>query len=180
MSALASNCTKLTIVAFSLFLLALNGVAGTARAEDACLEHARELLRHVPAEKQPDLKIDTSLSNPEAFSIRTEGGKGRIVGGGPAGALYGVGQWLAPAGCRGDVRREKPDFELRGTALFLMKEGRYDYQLTPQEFPWFFDRPLLTRYLDYLLPTASTRFSFGVGICFPASSRCPSIPTPRT
>ena len=106
------------------------------------------------------------------------GEKTQILGGGPAGVLYGVGQWLSRPKAAATAGVEKPDFELRGTALFLMKDGSYDYQLTPQEFPWFYDRPLLTNTSIAFRPTASTRFFFGAATCFRASCRCPNIRMP--
>ena len=146
------------------------------RAEDACLEHARELLRQVPAEKQPDLKIDAALNNPEAFSIQTDGAKPQIVGGGAAGVLYGVGQWLSRPDAAATSGVEKPDFELRGTALFLMKDGSYDYQLTPREFPWFYDRPLLTKYLDWLQANRFNTIFLWSGHLFPSIVSMPEYP----
>jgi hypothetical protein len=175
MIGLRCNCAKLAIVAFSVFLLTFGRVARSASAEDARIEHARELLRQAPAEKQPDLKIDASLNNPEAFSIQTEGAKTRIVGGGAAGVLYGVDQWLSrPDAATTGV--EKPDFEIRGTALFLMKDGSYDYQLTPREFPWFYDRPLLTQYLDCLRANRFNTIFLWSGHLFPSIVSMPEYP----
>ena len=71
---------------------------------------------------------------------------------------------------------EKPDFELRGTVLFLMKEASYDYQLKPEEFPWFFDRPLLTKYLDYLYANRFNTIFLWSGNLFPSIVRVPDYP----
>ena len=71
---------------------------------------------------------------------------------------------------------EKPDFELRGTALFLMKEASYDYQLTPQEFPWFYDRPLLTKYLDCLEANRFNTIFLWSGHLFPSIVSMPEYP----
>ena len=71
---------------------------------------------------------------------------------------------------------EKPDFELRGTVLFLMKEASYDYQLKPEEFPWFFDRPLLTKYLDYLYANRFNTIFLWSGNLFPSIVAMPEYP----
>ncbi|MBN2580292.1 MAG: hypothetical protein JXB10_14980 [Pirellulales bacterium] len=170
-----SNLAGLLTVALSILFLEFNGIRADVRADDACLEHARELLRQVPAEKRPEVKIDASLNDPEAFSIGTEGTKAEIVGGGPAGALYGVGQWLSQP-TAGTTGGDKPDFELRGTVLFLMKDGSYDYQLTPEEFPWFYDRPLLIRYLDYLQVNRFNAIFLWSGHLFPSITEMPEYP----
>jgi hypothetical protein len=174
MTAAPFRFTSLMIVLFSALFSTLASFSARARAEDACVEHARRLLDGVAAEKRPALKVDASLTNPEAFSIRTEGEKTQIVGGGPAGVLYGVEQWLSNPAATSGV--EKPDFELRGTALFLMKEGSYDYQLTPQEFPWFYDRPLLTKYFDCLQANRFNTIFLWSGHMFPSIVTMPEYP----
>ncbi len=67
---------------------------GAAEQKDPRLEYARTLLHQAPAVKQADMKIDPGLGNSEAFSIRKEARGTTILGGGPAGVLYGVQQWL--------------------------------------------------------------------------------------
>ena len=84
MTGLPSNVGKLLLVDLSILLLGFSGFVASARAEDVCLQHARELLRQVPAEKRPEVKIDAALNNPEAFSMQTDGAKTRIAGGGAA------------------------------------------------------------------------------------------------
>ena len=108
MTGLPSKFAKLMIVAFSVLFLPFSSIGAGARAEDACLEHARELLRQVPAEKQPELKIDASLNNPEAFSIQTDGGKTQIVGGGAPGCFTAWGN-----GFRSRRPRPRPAWKSR-------------------------------------------------------------------
>jgi len=150
-------------------------VSPGAPADDLRLQHARRLLDPIPEAKRPLLKTDASLGHPEAFSIQTRGSRPEIVGGSPAGVLYGVQQWLAsPQTLSAGV--EKPDFELRGTVLFLMKDGSYDYQLEPGEFPWFYDRPLLTKYLDYLFANRFNTIFLWSGHLFPSIVSMPEYP----
>jgi hypothetical protein len=147
-----------------------------AAAEDLCMEYARELLSQIPAAQQPILKTDASLGHPEAFSLRAAGSRTEIAGGGPGGVLYGVQQWLTARDQSPTGGVEKPDFELRGTVLFLMKEASYDYQLKPTEFPWFFDRPLLTKYLDYLYANRFNTIFLWSGNLFPSIVELPEYP----
>ncbi len=147
-----------------------------ASAEELCMEYARELLGRIPEAQRPVLKIDDALDLPEAFSLRAAGSHTEIAGGGPAGVLYGVRQWLAAPKAAPSGAVEKPDFELRGTVLFLMKEASYDYQLKPEEFPWFFDRPLLTKYLDYLCANRFNTIFLWSGNLFPSIVQLPDYP----
>ncbi|MCC6125747.1 MAG: hypothetical protein IT426_12340 [Pirellulales bacterium] len=149
-------------------------------AEELCAEYARELLGQIPEGARPILKTDAALDHPEAFSLRAAGSRAEIAGGGPAGLLYGVQQWLASPKAVPTGAVEKPDFELRGTVLFLMKEASYDYQLTPTEFPWFFDRPLLTKYLDYLYANRINTIFLWSGNLFPSIVEMPEYPDAKS
>jgi hypothetical protein len=71
---------------------------------------------------------------------------------------------------------EQPDFELRGTVLFLMKDASYDYRLTPEEFPWFYDRELLTRYFDTLHANRFNTLFLWTGHLFPSIVELPEYP----
>lgn len=162
--------------ALGMAMLLWGAISPRVSAEELCLEYARELLAQVPEGARPILKIDAALNNPEAFSLRADGSRTEIAGGGPAGLLYGAQQWLAAPKAAPSGAVEKPDFELRGTVLFLMKEASYDYQLTPQEFPWFFDRPLLTKYLDYLAANRFNTIFLWSGHLFPSIVAMPDYP----
>jgi hypothetical protein len=157
-------------------------VAGglSAAGEDRRLEYARELLHLATFPDAPDLRIDPSLGHTEGFAITLgDGGRIHIAGGGAAGALYGVQHALAAKGAVQPVT-EKPDFELRGTVLFWMKDASYDYELTPEEFPWFYDRQLLIRYLDYLFQSRFNTIFLWNGFVFPSLVELPEYPDART
>ncbi len=147
-----------------------------AESDDLRLDYARQLLVRAGAAKQADLKIDPALAHPEAFCIRAKENAASVTGGGPAGVLYGVREWISRPPSAALPVTERPDFGLRGTVLFLMKEANYDYQLTPQEFPWFFDRPLLTRFLDYLLENRFNTIFLWSGHLFPSIVEMPEYP----
>jgi hypothetical protein len=87
-------------------------------------------LSRAGAAKPADLKIDSSLAHPEAYSIRAAGNATTVTGGGPGGVLYGVREWISRPPSAALPVTERPDFCLRGTVLFLMKEANCDYQLT--------------------------------------------------
>lgn len=171
---------RLVSIVFVLAFMALCASGTRAGAEDMRLEYAHELLRQVPDADRPELKIDAALNNAEAFSLKADGSTRQILGGGPAGVLYGVGEWLSQPQPKPTVGVEKPDFELRGTVLFLMKEASYDYQLTPKEFPWFFDRPLLTKYLDYLYANRFNTIFLWSGNLFPSIVELPEYPDAKS
>jgi hypothetical protein len=171
---LNSICRKWAVIGMTVGLTMF--VPLRAFAEESRLEYARELLSQIPEAERPILKTDAALDNPEAFSLRADGTRTEIAGGGPAGVLYGVQQWLAAPKTPPSGAVEKPDFELRGTVLFLMKEGSYDYQLKPEEFPWFFDRPLLTKYLDYLYANRFNTIFLWSGNLFPSIVQLPDYP----
>lgn len=99
---------------------------------------------------------------PEGFYLSRTGREIRVTGYDPPGTMYG---------CLELARRirdekglpaaldaaESPSMSLRGTCILLMKLGLYDYPVTPQEFPFFYNRALWIEYLDFL---AENRFNF--------------------
>jgi len=157
-------------------LLALAVAAGAAGSEDPRLDHARQLLRSAAVKQTVSLRVDESLGRPEAFAVDGDGGRATIRGGGPAGVLYGVQEWLASPTKAAAGPAQRPDFALRGTVLFLMKEANYDYQFTPEEFPWFYDRALLARYFDYLLANRFNAIFLWSGHLFPSVVYLPEYP----
>ena len=143
----------------SLFLTVAATLAAAAHADepsrpDVCTAYAEQLLSKAGLTDQVKLVLDSQIGGREAFMISSTGKALNLTAGGPAGVLYGVQEILKrKAGGKplhGLSMQDSPDFGLRGNALFLMKDASYNFQLTPKEFPWFYDRPLLTRYLDYL------------------------------
>ena len=150
--------------------------SGAAGMDDLRLDYAHQLLARAGSGRQVELKIDPALGHPEAFSIQAKEKAASVTGGGPGGVLYGVREWISRPASGADAVTERPDFGLRGTVLFLMKEANYDYQLTPEEFPWFFDRPLLTRYFDYLLENRFNTIFLWSGHLFPSIVEMPEYP----
>jgi hypothetical protein len=61
-----------------------------------------------------------------------------------------------------------------------MKEGSSHFELTPEEFPWFYERDLLTRYLDYLFEGRFNAIFLWSGFVFPSLVELPEYPEART
>ena len=108
----------------------------------------------------------------EAFRLMRSGRNWWVVGSDPSGALYG---------CLELARRieenhrlpeqidvtDRPALKIRGTNLFWMKQGDYDWPVTPENFPWFFDKALMLRYLDELVKNRYNTIFFWNGHPFP-------------
>ena len=74
-----------------------------------------------------------------------------------------------------------PAFKIRGTNLFWMKWGEkgYDWPVVPANFPWFFDRALMQRYLDQLVENRYNTIYFWTGHPFPYFLDLPRYPEAR-
>jgi hypothetical protein len=112
------------------------------------------------------------LETPEDSSVGREGFRFDLMGnndlvvtsGDDSGALYGClelakrirAEGKLPAITVGNFS-DKPAMTLRGTCIGLQKTfilpGRkvYEYPITPDLFPWFYDKKLWTEYLDFLV-----------------------------
>lgn len=102
---------------------------------------------------------------PEGFRFELMGNDDVVIkSGGDSGTLYGcleLAKRIRKAGNlpTSDIEgvKDAPVFSLRGTCIGLQKTyilpGRhvYEYPITPQLFPWFYDKQMWTEYLDFLL-----------------------------
>jgi hypothetical protein len=129
------------------------------------------------------VKLWTIPSGTEAFSISSDLGKERIViaGGDDTGALYGCLELAEQTAHAGRIpakisMTDQPKLRLRGTNLFWMKLANYDWPVTPEEFPWFFDRALMSRYLDTLVENRFNSIYFWNGHPFSFFLRLPKYP----
>lgn len=98
----------------------------------------------------------------EGYRLIVDGRRVSVLGHDAAGAMYGALE-LARRAKEGaglpaklDVS-DKPSLSLRGTCILLMKLGTYDYAITPEGFPFFYDKKLWIEYLDFL---ATNRFNY--------------------
>lgn len=98
----------------------------------------------------------------EAFRLNRTGNTWAVTGSDPSGVLYGcleLARRVRDAGRLPDTLdvAEAPRFLLRGTNIGMQKTAitydgaMYDYRYTPEEFGFFYDKALWTRYLDFLL-----------------------------
>ncbi len=152
----------------------LLGLCASAWGGPAVLNYAEELAREASVEVS--YVIDETLGHPEAFRIeRGEGGAAAIVAGGPGGVLYGVQELRLPhtvVGAEG-----MPDFDVRGTVLMMLSASwSYQSELSPERYPWFFDRELMTRYLDYILSARFNTVVIWSGHLFPHILELPEYP----
>ena len=125
---------------------------------DAALSAARYAPGMVTVETTIDPvspRLPPSARKAEGFYIGTSPGRIEIVGADAAGVLYGC---LEAAAKINDQRTlpmglhivDQPTMTQRATCILLMKLGSYNYAVSPQEFPFFYDRTLWTNWLDQM------------------------------
>ena len=97
----------------------------------------------------------------EGFTITRKGKSITITGNDASGTIYGVNKLLEIYRTEGTLDgitaiTEVPEMKLRGACVGLQKtvylpgHRVYEYPYTPENFPWFYDKQLWTRYLDML------------------------------
>lgn len=126
----------------------------------------------------------------ETFRLQRVGNDWLVVGSDPSGVLYGC---LELARRIEEDRRmpdrldvmDRPAFKIRGTNIFWMKTNQgftsdyYDWAVTSENFPWFFDRELMLRYLDELVDDRYNAIFFWNGHPFPYFLRLSQYPEAR-
>lgn len=126
----------------------------------------------------------------EGFRFTSAGGSSlKVLAGDDSGILYGcleladrlreAGHW---PGSEDVGQHDAPALKLRGTCVGLQKPyllpGRhvYEYPLTPELFPWFYDRQLWTQYLDVLVQNRQNTLYIWSGHPFASLVRLPDYP----
>ncbi len=152
----------------------LSLVAPVLAAASPVLDHTTALVRE--AEAAVTWHIDPTLGDAEAFRLEREGDAMKVVAGGEAGVLYGA--QMALRGKRDIVGAEgAPQFGVRGAVLMMLSPSwNYQSDLSPEIYPWFFDRPLMTRYLDYLVSARLNTLVLWSGHLFPHILELPEYP----
>ena len=118
------------------------------------------------AEKLSDLPLSITIDvtdngEAEGFTLTRKGKKVMIIGNDGAGAIYAANKlkelFEADPTLDGlSTLSEVPQMKLRGACVGLQKtvylpgHRVYEYPYTPENFPWFYDKDLWTRYLDLL------------------------------
>jgi hypothetical protein len=169
-------CKSLTVLSGTLALIFGDEARASEARRPLPLEHADALIGTAGASGPAiDYRIDAALGHPEAFRVERVGARVHVIGGGPAGVLYGVQEAVLPHSVvEADGR---PDFELRGAVLMMLSASwAYQSDLSPEVYPWFFDRPFMTRYLDYLLSARINTLVLWSGHLFPHILELPGYP----
>lgn len=125
-----------------------------------------------------------STSDSEAFHLRRAGNDWLVLGSDPSGVLYGCLELAQRVSASKTLPgridfTDRPAFRIRGTNLFWMKQGDYNFPVVPKEFPWFFDRALMTRYLDELARNRYNTIFFWNGHPFPYFLKLARYPEAR-
>ena len=98
-----------------------------------------------------NLELDAKFSKAESFSVTLKDSICNITGADAAGLLYGC---LETADSISENNKlpeslnitNSPLMSLRGVCILLMKLGTYNYPVTPEEFPFFYDKKLWIEY----------------------------------
>lgn len=113
-------------------------------------------------EAQEVLLYHTQAPGKEGFYLATLPGNLIVVSGGnDTGVLYGAMELASKVRKAGKIptllaHGETPEFVLRGPVLGLQKteieppRRTYEYPITPDRFPWFYDKAMWLAYLDML------------------------------
>jgi hypothetical protein len=147
------------------------------KTRDTQIEFADSLLK--AAGKRAELHLVKELGHREAFRILTAGGQSVIEADSPAGFIYGAQEVIC--GLQ-DGQVHKPDFDIRGTTLWLggevVKERIFPYQSSfdAASLPWFFDRAFMTRYLEQLAAARYNTLFVWAGHPFPYILDLPEYP----
>jgi hypothetical protein len=123
----------------------------------------------------------------EAFRLLRRGNMWLVVGSDPSGVLYGCLELARRVSETGRLPEsldvdDRPQFLLRGTNIGMQKTAitydgaMYDYRYTPEEFPFFYDKQLWTRYLDFLMENRMNTMYLWNGHPFTSLLKLPKYP----
>jgi len=174
------------VVTALLLLLAFSAGAAevvTTATPTAREQYAAERLRKLPFDGRITLALDPALRTPESFRIHRIGNTVAVTGADPSGLLYAALELehRLPAPADFDFS-DHPAMTLRGTCIGMQKteityEGAiYDYPYTPENFPFFYDRALWIRYLDFLAENRYNTLYLWNGHPFTSLLKLPKYP----
>ncbi len=124
---------------------------------------------------------------PEAFHLSRRGNEWLVTGSDASGVLYGCLELARRVRESGHLPEQidftdRPQFLLRGPNIGMQKTtvtydgAMYDYRYTPEEFGFFYDKQLWTRYLDFLLENRMNTLYLWNGHPFPSLLKLPKYP----
>ena len=181
------------------FLLSILLLLGAARAavpivpppnatprERTGIERLRAALDPIT---RPAARVTISIQpgDPEGYRLLRRGETWSVEGSDPSGVLYGcldLARRIRESGALPqslDVT-DHPQLRLRGTNIGMQKTAitydgaMYDYRYTPEEFPFFYDKALWTRYLDFLLENRMNTLYLWNGHPFTSLLKLPRYP----
>ena len=123
----------------------------------------------------------------EAFHLSRRGNEWLITGSDASGALYGCLELARRVQETGALPEQinfsdHPQFLLRGPNIGMQKTtvtydgAQYDYRYTPEEFGFFYDKALWTRYLDFLVDNRMNTLYLWNGHPFTSLLKLPKYP----
>jgi hypothetical protein len=123
----------------------------------------------------------------EAFHLLRRGDTWLVIGSDPSGVLYGCLELARRVRQEGQLPAsldfaDHPRFRLRGPCVGMQKTAitydgaMYDYRYTPEEFGFFYDKQLWTRYLDFLLENRMNTLYLWNGHPFTSLLKLPQYP----
>jgi len=112
--------------------------------------------------KTKDSDLPEKARKPEGYYIIVNRDTISITGYDAAGAFYGSLELAKVINEKGKIPEQlelsdAPVMKLRGTCILLMKLGTYNYPITPETFPFFYDKAMWMDYLDFL---AENRYNY--------------------
>lgn len=158
---------------FRLLRLLFVPLPAIAAAQTPVLDHAVSL--RARSSGPLTWRIDPSVGADEAFRLERSSTGTIVVAGGEPGVLYGVQREVSTYPV---VEAEgAPEFAVRGTVLMMLSPSwNYQSDLSPEVYPWFFDRALMERYLDTLLEARLNTLVLWSGHLFPHILELPEYP----
>lgn len=112
------------------------------------------------------------LQRGETFSVKSRGDKTEVSGFDAAGTLYACSELAGLIQKFNGLPKnlnvtDSPKMSMRGIALFLMTAGTYMYPIVESQFPWFYDKGLWIKTLDFLAEHRLNFISFWNAHPFP-------------
>jgi hypothetical protein len=118
--------------------------------------------------KSDNTSLPKEAQKPEGYHVNVKEGIITITGFDAAGAMYGCLELVKYINENGRIPEnfqltDAPVLALRGTCILLMKLGTYNYPITPETFPFFYDKELWVAYLDFLVASRYNYVAFWNG-----------------
>jgi hypothetical protein len=139
-------------------------------------------------EEQELLVYHTQTPSGEGFYIESCPGRLTVIcGGSDTGTLYGCLELKERVERQGELPDEitfgdAPVFKLRGPAVGLQKTKvepprlTYEYPITPERFPWFYDKEMWLKFLDMLVDMRCNVLYIWSGHPFSSLVKVPEYP----